>query len=386
VSATAAAGLVGFCVLLASGSLTDATSTAVGQGAAVAASAPATSPTAVLKVFTGTTVPGSWAAKLAGLTTISAAVPEFGGTVWLTGSQDAAGRPVDVLPAGQGIPLDLRAADPTTYAALTSPATRAAFTGLRPGEVLLGQTSAALRRIGAGGALIVAGTRLRVAAVVPDADVGYAEVFTSAAAAAKLGVTAEQYLLVAARTGATVEQLSAGVRAALGDPQQTGMSTAAYSVLPQVLEKRYLGEFSVKLHPGPGGWLTQDPNWAAAHLATQTVPILGRVTCNVAMLPALRGALAQVVAEGLTDLVNTTDYGGCYADRTIAGLPTAAISHHAWGSAIDLNVSANPRGGPSHQDPRLIAIFGQWGFTWGGDWPWPDPMHFEFLSPPQARS
>jgi hypothetical protein len=149
-----------------------------------------------------------------------------------------------------------------------------------------------------------------------------------------------------------------------------------------VLEKRDFGEFSVRLHPVTGGWLTQDPNWAAAHLATETVPIIGRVTCNSAVIPALRGALAQLVAEGLTSLIDKAGYGGCYADRTIAGLPTAAISHHAWGSAIDLNVSANPRGGASHQDPRLVAIFRQWGFAWGGDWPWPDPMHFEFLTQP----
>ena len=63
------------------------------------------------------------------------------------------------------------------------------------------------------------------------------------------------------------------------------------------------------------------------------------------------------------------------------GQTAGALSHHAWGSAIDLNVSANPLGGPSHQDPRLVEVFRKWGFTWGGDWLTPDPMHFELQAP-----
>jgi hypothetical protein len=29
----------------------------------------------------------------------------------------------------------------------------------------------------------------------------------------------------------------------------------------------------------------------------------------------------------------------------------------------------------------LIAIMLEWGFTWGGDWLVPDPMHFEYAAP-----
>jgi hypothetical protein len=34
------------------------------------------------------------------------------------------------------------------------------------------------------------------------------------------------------------------------------------------------------------------------------------------------------------------------------------------------------------QDPRLVEIFQQWGFTWGGQWLVSDPAHFEYVRPP----
>jgi D-alanyl-D-alanine carboxypeptidase len=89
--------------------------------------------------------------------------------------------------------------------------------------------------------------------------------------------------------------------------------------------------------------------------------------------------LAEVVRRGLAHLVNPADYAGCYAARVIAGDPGPSLAHHAWGSAIDLNATANPQGAPPHQDPRLVSVFERWGFTWGGRWLVPDAMHFELL-------
>jgi hypothetical protein len=47
--------------------------------------------------------------------------------------------------------------------------------------------------------------------------------------------------------------------------------------------------------------------------------------------------------------------------------------------AVEVNASANPFGRTSRQDPRIVAIFERWGFTWGGSWLIPDGMHFEFV-------
>jgi hypothetical protein len=118
--------------------------------------------------------------------------------------------------------------------------------------------------------------------------------------------------------------------------------------------------------------------WRAAHIVTAPVPILGSVTCNAALLPQLRGALHEVDRRGLAWLIHTDDYGGCFAPRIIPGSIGHALSAHAFGGAIDINVHDNLVGAQPHQDPRLAAIFQRWGFTWGGWWMRPDGMHFEF--------
>jgi hypothetical protein len=53
------------------------------------------------------------------------------------------------------------------------------------------------------------------------------------------------------------------------------------------------------------------------------------------------------------------------------------LSMHAFGLAIDLNVSENHLGTRGNMDPRIVEIFAKWGFVWGGYWGRPDPMHFE---------
>ena len=50
---------------------------------------------------------------------------------------------------------------------------------------------------------------------------------------------------------------------------------------------------------------------------------------------------------------------------------------HAFGLAVDLNVSSNYYGTRGDMDPEIVAIFEKWGFLWGGRWSQPDPMHFE---------
>lgn len=71
-----------------------------------------------------------------------------------------------------------------------------------------------------------------------------------------------------------------------------------------------------------------------------------------------------------------------YACRPIAG--TNKPSNHSWGTAVDINSLANPRrarGLPRVTDiPTKVREFWKGcGFRWGGDFSWPDPMHFEFM-------
>ena len=136
---------------------------------------------------------------------------------------------------------------------------------------------------------------------------------------------------------------------------------------------RAIGSFSYRL--AGGGRITPDPAWVAANIRTEQVPILGAVTCHKVMLPQLRAALTDVVDAGLADRIHPNEFAGCYYPRFIAG--TTSLSNHAFGIALDLNVPGNQRGTVGEMDRTVVAIFKRWGFAWGGDWRWTDPMHFE---------
>jgi hypothetical protein len=124
------------------------------------------------------------------------------------------------------------------------------------------------------------------------------------------------------------------------------------------------------------GTVNPDPAWVRNFIRTEQMPIIGRVTGNRVMLPQLRGALDEVVAQGLSKSIY--QYGGCYVPRFIAG--TNKLSFHSFGTAIDLNVPDNQRGTRGKMDPRVVQIFNHWGFAWGGTWHYTDPMHFELAT------
>jgi hypothetical protein len=121
------------------------------------------------------------------------------------------------------------------------------------------------------------------------------------------------------------------------------------------------------------GTVNPDPAWVAEYIRTEVMPIIGPVRGNKVMLPQLRGALNEVVHEGLSKSIY--QYGGCYVPRFIAG--TNTLSFHSFGTAIDLNVPDNQRGTVGKMDRNVVRIFKSWGFAWGGDWHYTDPMHFE---------
>ncbi len=127
--------------------------------------------------------------------------------------------------------------------------------------------------------------------------------------------------------------------------------------------------------PIGGGRIAPDPAWVKSHIVTEVVPILGSVTCNKYMMPQLKAALGEIVTSKLADKIHPGEYAGCYYPRFIAG--SNQLSNHSFGLALDLNVPGNQRGTVGQMDRVVVAIFKKWGFAWGGDWAWTDPMHFE---------
>jgi hypothetical protein len=224
-----------------------------------------------------------------------------------------------------------------------------------------------------------------VAGVVPDAAIGANEAFVSMRTADRLGLRTERYVLVDPKPGTARGRLAVRIRDLLsGDvslrirgPGETPYFRQGDAVLPQVRMKQLFGEFAAR--PEPGGYLAIDPGWTSQHIVTTRLPLLGEVRCNRAIVPQLRGALSEIEASGLGHLVNPRQFGGCFSPRFVNRIPNAGLSHHAWGTAVDINVAANPFGRPPTQDRRLVAIFERWGFTWGGRFLIPDGMHFDFI-------
>jgi len=139
-----------------------------------------------------------------------------------------------------------------------------------------------------------------------------------------------------------------------------------------------VGVFSYRV---VGGRVIPSSAWVAENIRTEVLPILGRVTCHKVMLPQLRGALTEIQQLGLASKVYQT--AGCYYPRFIAN--TTRLSNHAFGLAIDINSRENQRGTVGQMDREVVRIFKNWGFAWGGDWSWTDPMHFELASIVEAR-
>ncbi len=124
-----------------------------------------------------------------------------------------------------------------------------------------------------------------------------------------------------------------------------------------------------------GGLIAPEPAWVAANIRTEVVPILGSVTCHKDLFPQLRAALLEIRQDGLAAEIHPDEYAGCYYPRFIAD--TTTLSNHSFGLALDLNVPGNGRGTVGEMNRAVVAIFEKWGFAWGGDWRYTDPMHFE---------
>jgi hypothetical protein len=280
------------------------------------------------------------------------------------------GRVVQRVRPRYAVPLDVLAVDPRGYAAALPEASRRPFARLRRGEALLSRTSARLRRVGRGGTLrLTGGRRLRVAGVIDDEAASGAELVVPGRRGGRAG------LVVLLRPGAAPDPMRLARRAERGAAGRlVGGGGPAGPARPAELKARF-GEPAVAL-PYGWDWVRLDPAFVRRRIVTRRVPLLGTVTCHRAMIGPLRAALGSLERRGLGRLVDPADYAGCYAPRRIQ--PSGSLSLHAWGLAVDLNATANPFGGRSRQDRRLVRAMERQGFTWGGDWPTrPDPMHFE---------
>lgn len=334
-------------------------------------------------------LPAGFRRGVASLPEIDRAVIVASDNTWMTRSFSEQGHVVDDPPQGFAIPIEVAAVEPKAYAPFLPPADRGVVVALQDGQGVLGRSSAELRQLGPGAVLRFGRVDVQIAAVLPDELMGAHELLVSREVGLALGVRHERYALLQPSGDPTTRRLAGSLRGLLPPglplqvraPGDTPYFRQGDAVLPPVQIKLLFGEFAARPAPGRPGYLEIERAWERSHIATQRVPLLGHVTCNVAMFPQIRGAIREIVSLGLSDEVRS--FAGCYARRYANRDPSQALSHHAWGIALDINVPQNPYGAPPDQDPRMVAVFERWGFIWGGGFVRPDGMHFEYHRPPE---
>ena len=338
-------------------------------------------------VWTRGALPAGLAGRVRGLRGIAGATPVVAGVGWMNRSWRPDGTAVERAPRGFLIPMDVAGANPAAYAAVLG--SHASGIGqVRGGGAVLSRVSADLHRLRSADRLRLTTGTVRVSDVVPDSAVGAHEIFVSRRRAQSLGIRTERYLVARLRPGTNPAGVRARIRALVSptpvrirSAAQTPYLREADGVLPPEWEKVFFGQFAAR--PERSGALRIDPSWTASHIVSARVPILGRVRCNRTLLPVLRGTLLHLERAGLPSLIRPSEYRGCFVPTLIPG--SAEISHHTWGSALDVNVNTNWLGQTPHQDPRLVRDFARHGFVWGGRFLVPDGMHFEYGCPAADR-
>lgn len=99
------------------------------------------------------------------------------------------------------------------------------------------------------------------------------------------------------------------------------------------------------------------------------------VACHIKMEETFTRVFREIHHRGIWHLLKTFD--GIYNDRPIKS--GARRSTHAWGIAVDLNASTNVQGARGDMSPKIVSVFEEAGFIWGGRWSsGRDDMHFQF--------
>jgi hypothetical protein len=259
------------------------------------------------------------------------------------------------------------------------------WSALLTGEAVVAVDTAEQLDLGSDTRMRIAGKPIEVGAFADNGAPNLADVIVASHVGRKVHLGPEDALVIGAEPGVSLDALekalerrlkgTGAVLKPLIPESPTPVVPAAVPEQVGTAEGDLIGRMTFRILRN--GFIEPDARWVEASIATAEVPILGRVTCHRLLLPQLHAALSEIQRRGLAELVDPADYGGCYVPRFIDRDPSRALSMHAFGLAVDLNVSSNQLGTKGDMDRRVVAIFERWGFAWGGRWSPPDSMHFE---------
>ncbi|NNF87536.1 MAG: hypothetical protein HKM97_03340 [Acidimicrobiia bacterium] len=341
---------------------------------------------------TTTEVPGGWhlawqptalvetisedLAAIAGVGTVSMVRV---GDAHIARTAKADGTIIDEPADGFVIPVEIHAVDAAAHADFVPGPESEVLQALSDDEVLLGSTSAALRRLDIGDTITFSdGLEVTVAGIVDDDYVGDAEIVTARSDLEVFATFLDKYAVF--WFDGERADLEAEVKTIAGEPVtvrawgEVLVFRHGDSVRSQAAFKDRFGEFTIR--PG-GGTFEQERAWREENIVTETIPLLGSVTCHREFVEMLRQAMTELEEAGNGSKINRASYRGCWNPRFIAN--RLAISHHSFGAAADINFF-EPLDGPySPTDPDLLVALYTAGLTSGHLWVNPDPGHFEWF-------
>jgi len=96
-----------------------------------------------------------------------------------------------------------------------------------------------------------------------------------------------------------------------------------------------------------------------------------------ATYPEHEGDALRQGAQELLDAHGVSNFSGSFNYRIMRG--GSHLSMHSYGCALDFDAEHNPFGYPGRfkASSPLVMAFETEGWTWGGRWHKPDPMHFQ---------
>ncbi len=287
-----------------------------------------------------------------------------------------------------GKPLSAVGIDPSTFRAFAAQGTAeatAVWQSVARGEAVVAHDTAKALALQLGKDVAVTSAKggsdaaLRLGALATTGIPG-TDLIVDDETGRRLGLPTTTAMLLTAGKGSDPVALAGEVRRLTGKGAEVDLLTPPaenpVAFLTGSRAAKAFGAFSYRYFPD--GTIQPDGRWVRENIRTEVLPVMGRVTCHRLMLPQLRGALQDVMDAGLAGSLKTFD--GCYVPRFIERNPERSISLHTWGIAIDMDASTNYRGITGTMNPEVVKIFKRWGFRWGGDWKYTDPMHFELAA------
>jgi hypothetical protein len=314
---------------------------------------------------------------------------------WMESSVDDDGIPVDSPSENYLIPIDVTGVEPAFTAFVPQPE-RALVASLEPGEGILSESAARLRKLGEGARMSFPDDRdITIIGTLPDALMGGYELLTTRPTAEQIGASRERYALFHVREGLSpdpgrlaalfepyaIESPYGGVE--VRAPGQARFLRANDRELPPALLKQRFGEFTAIPDLDDPGPIQVDPAWVQEHIESQELPVVGTLTCHADALAAIRRAMKKLLEDGDEDAV--TDVGDCYEAIADPDDPNGPLTSRAFGASLSLNPAENDDGDPAIQDEALVVAMAKAGFGWGGVDAYPQGALFRYARLPPKQ-